>query len=445
MKNKGWIFLCFLLLPAAGVFAQQQILTLPQAIDLSLKNSNQLKSSLAQIEAATAALQVAKNRKLPEAGISGSYLRLNKPNVDLKIKQNQGGGGTPAESPQPSQAMYAMGNVSLPLFSGFSIKYGIQSAQYLQRAAELDADNDRSAIVFNTIDAYNNLYKARAAVDLFRENLQSAKTREKQLSNLEQNGLLARNDLLKAQLQVSNTELALLDAESNWQLANANMAIMLGLPEDTMLNIDTAALKLLPQVQPLQTYINTALQNRSDLQSLDFRKQAASAATKATEGEKYPALALTGGYVALKVPEVLTVTNAVNIGLGVQYSIASLWKNKAKVSEAKAREKQAAAGEALLADAIRLQVHQAYQNYLVSVKKIAVYQTAIEQASENYRIINNKYRNSLATTTELLEADVSQLQASMNFAFAQSDAFVAYQKLLQTAGALLSSQNHQNQ
>jgi outer membrane protein len=68
-----------------------------------------------------------------------------------------------------------------------------------------------------------------------------------------------------------------------------------------------------------------------------------------------------------------------------------------------------------------------------------VYQTAIAQADENYKIVRNKFQNQLATTTDLLDADVAQLQARLNSAFAKADASVAYNKLLQTAGLLLNT------
>lgn len=433
----------FFTLFASGVFAQQQkTLSLQEAINLSLKNSKQLKSSQAKIEEATAALKEAVERKLPDASVSGSYLRLNSPNVDLKTKKDNSG-GTPAtttESPKPSQAMYGIANVSLPIFSGFRIKYGIESARYLEQAAKLDAENDQEEIILNTIDAYNNLYKAYAAVELVDSSLQSARERAGQFRNLEKNGLLPRNELLKSELQVSNTELSLLDAQNNWQLANINMDLMLGLPENTELQLDTAAFQAPKELKQVAEYVQLGLQNRKDLSAVSYRKKAAATAVKATEGEKYPGLALTGGYVALNVPGVLTVTNAVNIGLGVQYSISSLWKNKAKVQQAQAREKQIAASEELLGDAIRLQVNRAYQNYLLAQKKIDVLQNAIDQATENYRIINNKYQNALATTTELLDADVAQLQAKLNYAFAKSDAVVAYDKLLQAAGLLQNTE-----
>lgn len=444
-RTGSLVVLLFCTAIGLGAAAQEKkALTLIEAIDLSIKNSKQLKGSAAKIEEATFALKEAVERKLPDAGVSGSYLRLNNPNISLKTKSNSsssgsGSGGTTTETPKPSQAVYGILNASMPIFSGFRIKYGIESAKYLEQAAKLDADNDKEAIVLNTIDAYNNLYKSKAVVDLVNENLQSARGRATQFANLEKNGILPRNDLLKAQLQVSNTELSLLDAQNNWKLANINMDLMLGLPETTELVIDSASLQTAVDLKTVEEYVQAGLQNRKDLSALGYRKKAAATAIKISEGEKYPSLAVTGGYMAADIPGVLSVTNVVNIGLGVQYSISSLWKNNSKVKQAEAREKQVAANEELLADAIRLQINQAYQNYLSSNKKIDVYKTAIAQATENYRIINNKYQNSLATTTELLDADVALLQARLNYAFAQSDAVVTYNRLLQSAGLLTAS------
>ena len=77
-----------------NVHAQEKkVITLDEAIDLSIKNSHQLKNSQAKIDEATAALKEATEKKLPDASVSGSYLRLNSANFDLKTKGNNGSGG----------------------------------------------------------------------------------------------------------------------------------------------------------------------------------------------------------------------------------------------------------------------------------------------------------------------------------------------------------------
>lgn len=413
-------------------------LGLNEAIDLSIKNSKQLKINRARIEQASASLKQAVEKRLPDAKVSGSYLYITNPKLDLKTKPATNGGS--AGPPKINQAAYGILNISLPLFTGGKIRYGIESSKYLAQAEKLDAENNKAAVIENTIEAYVNLYKAGAAVKLYNENLLQARQRVKDFTRMEKNGLLARNDLLKAQLQASNVELALLDAKNNWELANVNMNLMLGLPNNAFLSADSAIINQNFSVQTLDDYVQLAIKNRKDIEALGLRKQAADDGVKAVKGDLYPGIALTGGYIAANVPQLLTITNATNIGIGLQYNIGSLWKNKAKVQEAEGRSKELEATQELVNDNIRLQVNKAYLNWLSSQKKIEVYDKAIEQADENYRILKNKYANSLATLTDLLEADVAQLQAHLNYSFAKADAVVVYNQLLQAAGILSQPQ-----
>ena len=443
MKYKngtGLLLIGLLLLGCRTLLAQDSTvvnLTLRQAIDLSVKNSKQLKNNRAKIDEATAAVREAKDRRLPDFKINGSYLRLNNPNVNFKT--SSGGAGTDSNNVKVSSALYGIANISYPLYSGMRVQYGIESAKYLEQAAMLDADNNKEAIIFNTIGAYVNLYKAKAAVDLVKENVEQSRQRDKEFSSLEKNGILARNDLLRVQLQTSNVELSLADAESNARLANINMNIMLGLPEKASIVLDSSSIEAPGDVAAVADLEKQALENRKDIKALSLRQKSAATGIKIARGEFYPGIALTGGYAAADIPGLLTITNAVNVGIGVQYSLSSLWKTKAKIQQAKAREQQLLADQEDLDDRIRYQINEAYENYLLSRKKIEVYEKAITQATENYKITRNKYNNSLVTTTELLDADVAQLQAKLNHAFAQADAMVAYNKLLQSAGLLQSA------
>ncbi|MEO7801567.1 MAG: TolC family protein, partial [Ginsengibacter sp.] len=200
MKDKI-ITACFLLTAATSLYAQEtKQLTLQNAIELSIKNSKNLQLANAKTAEATAELQNAYNNRLPNFKISGSYLRLNSANVNVKSKGDSTGGDG---SPKISSAAYGIANLSLPLYAGGRIKYGIESAKLLEEASKLDAENDKDAVAYNASQAYINLYKAATAVQIVSENLRSALARDSNFSNLEKNGLLARNDLLKSQLQTS--------------------------------------------------------------------------------------------------------------------------------------------------------------------------------------------------------------------------------------------------
>jgi len=414
------------------IYAQTtQKINLQQAIDLSIKNSNNLKIADSKVLVASADVQEAKDRKLPNASVSASYLRLSSANVDLKSAQNNN-----RPSPKVNQAVYGIANVAMPLYAGGRIKYGIESAEYLEKAAKLNVENDKEAVVYNTIQAYTNLYKSSKSVTVINENLNASVQRDSLFSRLEQNGILARNDLLKAQLTTSNIELSLLDAQNNFTIANINMTLLLGLPENTLIEVDSSFVNVTQQLKPFMEMENMALQNRKDVQAIAFQKKAAAVGVKVAKAEAYPTIALTGVYIAADIPKLITVTNAINIGLGVQYNIASLWKNNTKLTQARAKEVQLNATESLLNDGIKLQLNRDYQNYLFAQKKIDVYEKSIVQATENYRITKNKYDNNLVTITDLLEADVSLLQAKLNVTVAKADAALAYNKILSTTGTL---------
>jgi outer membrane protein TolC len=150
----------------------------------------------------------------------------------------------------------------------------------------------------------------------------------------------------------------------------------------------------------------------------------------------YPSIALTGGYIAANIPHLVTIINAVNVGVGLQYNLGSLWKTKAKINQAQEREKEIMANEAQLDEEVKMQINTSYENFLLSKKKTGVFENAVVQAEENFRITKNKYDNNLVNTTELLDANVLLLQSKINLAVAKADVLLAYSKLLESAGIL---------
>lgn len=435
MKHK-LLFILAGIISAQTLMAQQsRTMTLREAIELTLAYSKTLQSDKTKIEAATLAVKEAYEKKLPEAGVTASYLYLPfQPNINLHTDSDTA--AKKNNTPNVNQVMYGVANVSVPIYTGGRLKYGIESAKYLEEAIKLDAENNKEQVVLNVVYACINLYKAYTAIGLVKENLAQSQQRLKDFTNLEKNGLLPRNDLMKAELQSSNIELALLDAESNYKVASVNMNLMMGIPEQTELIPDKNGLALPTSIKTLEQYENEALQNRKDIGAFQFRKKAAGVEINTVKSNYYPSIAFTGGYIAANIPGFVTITNAVNIGLGVKYDLSSLWKTNTKIQQAQIKVKQLQLNEEQLNDNIRQQINQAYQAYLVSVKKIDVYEKSVLQATENYRVTKNKYDNSLATTTELLDADVALLQTKLSVTNSKADSFLAYNKLLQLTGSL---------
>lgn len=441
-KN-NWIFIIsFLIVFFSTIcnftFGQSTVrhLSLNDAIELGLKNSHRLHASYDRILQANAQVDDAKNNRIPDMSVTGSYLRLNNPN----IKMMAGNSGSPVDSstqfPKVHQAMYALANVDFPVFTGGKIKYGIESAKYLQQAASLDAASDTQAVVLNTVEAYVNLYKSSAVVGVIKQNLAQSQLRDSILIRMENNGLLARNDRLKAQLQTSDIELSLLDAQSNHKIAMMNMDLLLGLPEQTQLITDSSEFKLPQDIQTITDLQQISLSGRKDLLALQQRQQAAQTGIKLAHTNYVPSIILTAGYAAADIPKVFRITNAVNVGIGIKYNISSLWKTKPKIDEALARYHELNEDEAQKEDDIKLQVNKSFENFLLQQKKINVFQSAVQQAEENARITKNKFDNQLLNTTDLLDANVLLLQSEINLAVGKADLYLSYTKVLQSAGIL---------
>lgn len=395
MKKK-YSSIIALVFSAMGITAQAQakkMLTLDEAVSLGIQNSKNLKIDQAKIDIATANYLEAKNNRLPSLKVAASALALANANVDLKVIQPSANGGV---APKANSAFYGNVSASLPIFTGGKIKYGIQSAEYLIEASKLSTENDKLAIAYNVSQAYNNLFKASQQIKVLEDNLTASQKRDESFQKLENNGIIARNDRLKANLQTSNIELQLLDANNNFNIANINMDLLLGLPDDTEIEIDPNYISELTENQPVSYYLNQAISQRKDVQALDYQMKAAELGTKAAKAENLPTIALTGGYVAAEIPKILTITNAANIGVGIQYNIDNLWKKNSSLMRATATEKQLSATNELLSDQIKLEVNRDYQNSEFSKKKIAVYEKAAAQANENYRVTKNKYDNGLS-------------------------------------------------
>lgn len=421
----------------SAVEAQEKTsLTIDEAIHLAWKNSNEV--SLANTKVATKKyeLQSTKNNQYPDLKVSGQYQRLAKASIDLKI--NKSSNSEPL--PVVDQLMIGQVNASVPVFAGFKIQNSIKAYENLYQAETATASQTKEEVAMKVINHYADLYKAQKTLELLKENQKRAQQRATDFSDLEKNGIIPRNDLLKSQLQVSKIQLSIDEATKNLNIVNFYLVTLLKLPVGTKLEIKESDFANF-QMDNVPTNDEPALQNRKDLEAVRFQEKASQANVKIARSAYYPSIAIIGGYTALDLKNVITVQNAMNIGVGVSYDLSAILKNGTMVRIAESRVLEVQNSQAMLTDYIKLEVQNAIEDYDLALKQNVVYAQAVEQSSENYRIIKDKYDNGLSDTNDLLEADVEQLGSKINKALAKANIIQKYYELLSVTGQLSQSFN----
>lgn len=421
----------------SSIDAQEKTsLTLDEAIHLAWTKSNEV--SLANTKVATKKyeLQSIKNNQYPDLKVSGQYQRLAKASVDLKINKSSNAEPTPIVD----QLMIAQVNANIPVFAGFKIQNSIKVYDNLYQAETATASQTKEEIAMKVINNYASLYKAQKTIELLKENQKSAQQRAINFGELEKNGIIPRNDLLKSQLQVSKIELSIDEANNNLNIVNFYLVTLLKLPVETKLEVRESDFANF-QMDNAPTNEEPALQNRKDLKAIRFQEKASQANIKIAKSGYYPAISLIGGYTALDLKNVITVQNAMNFGIGISYDLSSILKNGIQVKLAESKSLEIQNSGAMLTDYIKIQVQKAIENYNLALKQNVVYGQALEQSAENYRIIKDKYDNGLSDTNDLLEADVEQLSSKINKALAKANIIQKYYELLSVTGQLSQSFN----
>lgn len=433
------IALCCIL--QQNTFAQAQIdLKLREAVLMAVQNSKQLKISMAKSEIANMKEKEIINLMLPRVSVGAEYRRLS--NIDPFVIQF---------APPPAPATVLSDNIPNtsnfrlsfyePLFTGLRGFTALRSSQLLAEAAKLDIDKDKTEIYINVVNTYYNMYKIMVSQNVLDESHKMVVSRLKDVNSLKNNGMATLNDILKVELQKSNIELSQMELLTNRAIANYNFNILLGLPDTTVINIDTLSLYAEKETGTLYDFLNEGLINRSDLKAQEIRMQVADNAVKIQKGNYYPQLYMSGNYIFANpnqriFPPEQKFNSTWDFGFGLTWDITGLYTNKNLVNIAEQNAFMAKTGTEGLEDMVKIDINQAYLIYNQSKEKINLSEKALYQSKENQRMATSKFKNQLATVSDVLEADLMVIQSEMNLANAKTDAEISYYKLLRFTGKL---------
>ncbi|MDB5023133.1 MAG: TolC family protein [Mucilaginibacter sp.] len=419
---------------SSSAFAQERTLTLDEAIKLGVQNSKVLKLSQSKIDQAVSQYNQAKDKALPTGNASLAYNRAEIPANRLAF------GPSSIDLPKSANAYLGIVSLNEAIFAGGKYKYARQSTDLLTKVSRLDADKDRDEITYDVISSFYNLYKVLQSKKVVEQNLSSIDQQIHQSQRFFEQGLVTKNDVLRFQLQHANVELNQIDLESNRKIINYSLDILLGLPETTQINIDQIR-ETDHQVGALSSYIDTAMMNRQEVQQLVLQSKVAQTNIKSIQANQLPTLsASAGGYYvdvnANPLPKSGNYITPLTVGLTFGWNFSSLWTNKNKIAEAKIQRDQVTINQGITADNIHNDVNRSYENYMVALNKIKLLQTSIDQAGENNKILESKYKSNIASATDRADAETLLYQAQINLELAKADAGLAYYTLLKSTGKL---------
>jgi outer membrane protein TolC len=426
-----------------GAIAQPAAIVMPldKAVQTALQNNKGIRLADVRTLAAEARSQEAKDRSLPTASASLAYSRYS---LTGPFAFGEGSDGKPLFG-IPAGAFNATiggATISKEIFGGFAEKSAEKSAALLAQASRLDAQRNRSELVYTVTDAYYNIVKLIRSTTVIEQNIRQFDEREREARNLEKEGVVTANEVLKIQLQKNNLNLSRLQVDKARQTALYNFNLLLGLPDDQSITVDTTLANPAAVTQQLTTFLTQAQQVRPEVEANALRVRSAQEQLRNTKSAQYPHLGVSAGYnyinpSARLLPQANSFISAWNVGAGLSYNIGSLYNMKGRLNTAKTAIDQATIQGQQQADQIRSDVVTAYNNYQLALEQQNVIRTAVGQAQENYRLTESRFRNGLVGSTDLLEADSFLLQAQLNVINATVDAQLAYQRLLKATGTNL--------
>src|ERR1044072_6834056 len=403
--NKKIVSGLALLLTIFTAQAQTRTISLEEAVRLGVANSKQLKVAQNKIDQAVSQLEQAKDETLPTVKVSAGYSHALMLQRSFALPSSDASDPKAMKCPFDNTLYQGTLSINQPIIAGHRYRYARESADLLIQSSKLNAETDKDEIVYNIINAYINFYKIQQNQNIVTQNLQDVDQKLAEVKKFESQGLATKNDVLRFQLQKSNIQIQEIELNNNLKVVNYNLNILLGLPENTTVQVQDVIYKLDLNESP-EVYTKQALQDRKEFSSLKYQDKIAEVNIKKIHDEKMPTVGVGGNLYYINptkslIPKSASYLAPFVVGINASWDITGFFKNKNKLTEANLQRQEVAATRDLLADQIKTDVNRSFSQYQANLEKIKLLNDAVVQATENERITESKFKNNLATTTEI--------------------------------------------
>ncbi|HEY1194848.1 TolC family protein [Flavobacterium sp.] len=414
--------------------------SLQEAMKLAKENNKKVLKSQLEITLAEQNIKERKELRLPDVQLNGMYSRIT------NITEFKGDGFLNGkEVTKAIPEIYEVNSTfKMPIYVGNKINNAIKIANKENEIAKIKSEKTENDIELQVVANYLAIYKMTELQKIFEENIKEEKNRLKEVQSLQKHGTVTKNEVIRAELQLSDRELNALTNSKNIKIALHDLKTLIQIPENEEIAIDTTAnLDEMNGLDPYDFYLSKAMQNeemRMASQELDISKTE----LKLVKGNYLPTVDFFGNYgfyypnYKFFPPNPYLYTLG-QVGIEARFDLSALYKNKTKVAKASTKIDMQKMQTEILKDEIQDQLYKEHTQYQEILEKFVVVDKALDLAEENYRIVKLKYLNQLVLITEMVDADNALLQAKYNKIATHLDAVLKHYEMMHTAGILPQS------
>lgn len=410
-----------------------QTMTLTTLYDLADRQSQKVRVSEVALRAADEGVAAAKSALLPSVDLSlqGSYTG----NAFMLSRGFSGNGTTDYIVPGVGTVPVANGKQDTPhwgnsftaqvsqvVYAGGAIRSGIRMAELGKEMAELDVEKNRQEVRFLLTGYYLDLCKLDNQIEVVHQNIALTKKEIEQMKARREEGTVLQNDITRYEFQLQSLELTLTKLTDASTIINHQLVTTLHLPEQTVIAPDKNELdteiNALSAIAAQETWQQTAAENNLGIRQATVATNLAEQKVKQVKAESLPSVTvvaenqLYGPYTQDLIPKDCNV-NVWFVGIGVKFSLGSLWKNKHNIRKARIEHRQSQEALALAHEEVENGVQANYTNLLTSYTEVKTQQKQVELANQNYSVVQNRYQNDLALLTDMVDASNMKLSAEM--------------------------------
>lgn len=397
MGSPLWWAIGIVGLVLSGAMAQER-LDLEACYRIALERNPQLRAAKEQAEGARARVEQAEAAQGFSLNARYTQTRLG-PEVSF-----QPAPGAPRFTVVPGSRSDATFTLQRVLY-GEALDHSERAARWGYEASRQNEEQVRQEVLLRVRSAYLNLLKAERLWEVAQQSLEQTRAHLKVAQAMFEAGVVARFDVLRAEVEVQNAEERLLQAENGVALAKAALNNAMGLPPESPLEVEP----LTGELRPTPTYeesLEQAYRQRPELAALKAQWQAAQEQVRAARAGQRPTLLLNANYIR-QTSTAFARNFSWNASLVVNWNLFDSGQVRSQVEQAEALVRQLEETMEQVRQGIALEVRQAVLNLETARKRVETTRKAVEQAEEAFRVAQLRYREGAGTSVEMTDAQVA--------------------------------------